>query len=165
MATPQKTYFISRMGLTALLVGLIVSPLIGLGWRTQGHAESDTESPADSPEKPTQIGHSSFLSPHASPITVHGEHVFVANTPSDTVDVIAKSTREIFRRIDVGIDPVSIAVRPDDVEIWVANHVSDSVFPSRKMRPRNRSSSILNRYASPSRRRQGVGHTVCHCYQ
>ena len=31
------------------------------------------------------------------------------------------------RRIPVGIDPVSVAVRPDGREVWVANHVSDTV--------------------------------------
>ena len=53
--------------------------------------------------------------------------MFVVNTPSDTVDVIDAKSRKITRRIDVGIDPVSLAVRPDGRELWVANHVSDSV--------------------------------------
>ena len=29
--------------------------------------------------------------------------------------------------IHVGVDPVSLAVRPDGQEIWVSNHISDSV--------------------------------------
>ena len=53
--------------------------------------------------------------------------MFVANTPSDTVDVIDAKSRKIVHRIDVGIDPVSLALRPDGKELWVANHVSDSV--------------------------------------
>ncbi len=75
----------------------------------------------------TKIGHPSFLSPHADPIALHGNRVFVVNTPSDTVDVIDARTRRIVARVDVGIDPVSIAVRPDGKEVWVSNHVSDSV--------------------------------------
>ncbi|MFQ5731104.1 MAG: ankyrin repeat domain-containing protein [Planctomycetaceae bacterium] len=67
------------------------------------------------------------MSPHASPIAVSGGHVFVANTPSDTVDVISRTTKKIVARVKVGIDPVSIAVRPDGREVWVSNHVSDSV--------------------------------------
>ena len=77
--------------------------------------------------KPAKIGHPSFLSPHSRPIALHGDRVFVANTPADTVDVIDTRSRKVIHRIDVGIDPVCIAVRPDGREIWVANHVSDSV--------------------------------------
>jgi YVTN family beta-propeller protein len=77
--------------------------------------------------QPATIGHPSFLSPHSRPIAIHDKHVFVANTPADTVDVIERTSRKVVRRIDVGIDPVSVVVRPDGKEIWVANHVSDSV--------------------------------------
>ena len=78
-------------------------------------------------ESPTAVGHPTFMSPHASPIVVNGNYVFVVNTPSDTVDVIDTETRVIVKRINVGIDPVGIAVRPDGKEVWVANHISDSV--------------------------------------
>ena len=81
----------------------------------------------DSPRRPLGVGYPTFVSPHASPIAIHGGDVFVVNTPSDTVDVIDRETRKIRARINVGIDPVSIAVRPDGKEVWVSNHVSDSV--------------------------------------
>ncbi len=77
--------------------------------------------------EPVAVGHPSFMSPHASPIATDGGRVFVANTPSDTVDVIDVETRKILARVPVGVDPVSVAVRPDGKEIWVSNHVSDSV--------------------------------------
>ncbi|MEM7385268.1 MAG: hypothetical protein AAF514_10015 [Verrucomicrobiota bacterium] len=93
---------------------------IGLIAAGTGSAELDSSSRAN-------IGHPSLLSPHASPITCHGDRVFVVNTPSDTVDVIDVDSRKIVARVDVGIDPVSIAVRPDGREVWVSNHVSDSV--------------------------------------
>ena len=73
------------------------------------------------------VGHPGFLSPHAAPIVKSAGHVFVVNTPADTLDVIDASSRAVVARIHVGIDPVSLAVRPDGKEIWVANHVSDSV--------------------------------------
>ncbi|MBN00388.1 MAG: hypothetical protein CMJ77_14810 [Planctomycetaceae bacterium] len=73
------------------------------------------------------IGHPTFVSPHVEPIAVHGNFVFVANTPSDTLDVIDVDTKLVVKRIHVGIDPVSVVVRPDGKEIWVANHISDSV--------------------------------------
>jgi YVTN family beta-propeller protein len=81
----------------------------------------------DSPRRPLNVGHPTFASPHASPIAIHGGAVFVVNTPADTVDVIDAETQKIRTRIRVGVDPVSIAIRPDGKEVWVSNHVSDSV--------------------------------------
>jgi YVTN family beta-propeller protein len=66
-------------------------------------------------------------SPQCNPIAVLGNHVFVANTPAGTVDVIETRSRKVVKRIPVGIDPVSVVPRPDGKEVWVANHVSDSV--------------------------------------
>ena len=73
------------------------------------------------------VGHPGFLSPHAEPLAVVGGYLFVANTPADTVDVIEIASRQVVRRIPVGIQPVSVVARPDGREVWVANHVSDSV--------------------------------------
>jgi len=73
------------------------------------------------------VGHPTFVSPHTTPIAVHEQLVFVVNTPGDTLDVIDTITRSIVTRVNVGVDPVSVALRPDGKEIWVANHVSDSV--------------------------------------
>ena len=61
------------------------------------------------------------------PIARQGSFIYVANTPADTVDVLDTAARALVGRIHVGIDPVSIAVRPDGSEVWVANHVSDTV--------------------------------------
>ena len=80
-----------------------------------------------SPSEPAVIGHPSFLSPHSRPMALNGEHVFVANTPADTVDVIDRRTGRVVRRIAVGVDPVGLALRPDGKELWVSNHISDSV--------------------------------------
>ena len=86
-------------------------------------------SPATEPAAPhsPNVGHPTFVSPHAAPIALTSGHVFVVNTPADTVDVIDTETRDVFARVAVGIDPVSVAVRPDGAEVWVSNHVSDSV--------------------------------------
>lgn len=73
------------------------------------------------------VGHPTFLSPHSNPIASDGTRVFVANTPADSVDVIDAESRRVVARVNVGIDPVSLALRPDGRELWVSNHVSDSV--------------------------------------
>lgn len=79
------------------------------------------------PNAPLPVGHPLFSSPHANPIAILDDKVFVVNTPADTVDVIDVAKKEILHRIAVGIDPVCVVARPDGKEIWVSNHVSDSV--------------------------------------
>lgn len=74
-----------------------------------------------------EIQHSSHMSPHAKPIVLLDKHVFVVNTPADSVDVINVKTNKVVRRINVGIDPVGLAARPDGKQLWVANHISDTV--------------------------------------
>jgi YVTN family beta-propeller protein len=83
--------------------------------------------PSGTAQDPIVAGHPGFLSPHSSPIAVSGGRVFVVNTPADTVDIIDAANPAVISRINVGIDPVSVAVRPDGNEVWVSNHVSDSV--------------------------------------
>jgi len=90
--------------------------LVLFGW-SGGFAQADEAA----------IGHPSFLSPQARPILVHQERLFVANTAADTVDIIDTKTRKVIGRVDVGVDPVSLAIRPDGRELWVANHISDSI--------------------------------------
>ncbi len=84
-------------------------------------------SSAQSPLLEDPVGHPTFVSPHTSPIVARGGRVFVANTPADTVDVIDVASLTVMARVNVGIDPVSVAIRPDGRELWVSNHISDSV--------------------------------------
>ncbi|NCF89561.1 MAG: hypothetical protein GWQ05_01165 [Verrucomicrobiaceae bacterium] len=85
---------------------------------------SDVSDVSGAPRTP---GHPTLLSPHSDPLTVHKGKVFVVNTPADTLDVIDAATEQVLTRIPTGIDPVSVCVRPDGKEVWVSNHISDSV--------------------------------------
>ena len=93
---------------------------------SDGDGIGDNADP-DTPTFDTNIGHPVFASPHAKPIVINGSYAYVTNTPSDTVDVVAIASERVVARIDVGIAPVGLAVRPDGNEVWVAYHVSDSV--------------------------------------
>ena len=75
----------------------------------------------------TNTGKPTFMSPHARPIAINGMFVYVANTPADTVDVVHRVTRQVMTRINVGMDPVSVVARPDGLEVWVSNHISDTI--------------------------------------
>ncbi len=78
-------------------------------------------------QKFKKVGNPLLLSPHFKPIAYHDAKVYAANTNNDTIDVIDAVTGKVNKRINVGVDPVCVVVRPDGKEIWVSNHISDSV--------------------------------------
>jgi len=57
-----------------------------------------------------------------------GKLLFAANTPDDRLEVfrIKNNGLELLVSIPVGLEPVAVAARNDN-EIWVVNHLSDSV--------------------------------------
>ncbi|MCI0635319.1 MAG: hypothetical protein L0206_15610, partial [Actinobacteria bacterium] len=75
------------------------------------------------------VGFQTFTSPQANPIAASpdGAFVYVANTTSHTLDVISTATNTRVKTIDVGVEPAGVAVRPNGLEVWVSNHLSDSV--------------------------------------
>ena len=89
--------------------------------------------PWTSPHEP--VGRALFASPQAQPLalTPDGSRLYVAATTSGVVTVIDTAGPSVLvERLRVGIDPVAVAVRPDGAEVWVANHVSDSVSVNRQ---------------------------------
>ena len=124
MSKSRLTLLATMMLCAVVLCSMVVPGGTELGVSA---APSSDGKRGDSPRRPLRVGHPTFASPHASPIAVQGGDVFVVNTPADTVDVIDAKTRKVRTRINVGVDPVSVAVRPDGKEVWVSNHVSDSV--------------------------------------
>jgi DNA-binding beta-propeller fold protein YncE len=72
-------------------------------------------------------GQIAFMSPHSRPVVIHGNLVYVTNTPAATVDIFDKQSIQLVYRVHVGIEPVGLALRPDGSELWVANHLSDSI--------------------------------------
>ena len=123
----------TRVGLALTLTVLLCSGTFyaqdrgETGSPTPDRRSSRATATAGGPRPAVAVEHSSYMSPHAAPIAHSGGLVFVVNTPSDTVDVIDTGLRAVVTRVNVGIDPVGIAVRPDGKQVWVANHVSDSV--------------------------------------
>jgi len=68
--------------------------------------------------------------PHVTPLalTPDGSRLLAVNTPDQRLEVFALGTgRPVsLGAIPVGLDPVSVRARTDD-EVWVVNHVSDSI--------------------------------------
>jgi YVTN family beta-propeller protein len=68
--------------------------------------------------------------PHVSPLDVSpdGSTLFAVNTPDNRVELFdLESDMPLpIGSVSVGLDPVSVRARSDS-EIWVANHISDSI--------------------------------------
>lgn len=71
-----------------------------------------------------------FESGHVRPLALSadGSRLFAVNTPNNTLEVfnVTPSGLQLVARVPVGLEPVAVAVR-DANEVWVVNHLSDSV--------------------------------------
>ncbi|MCP3983273.1 MAG: hypothetical protein GY723_02735, partial [bacterium] len=80
-------------------------------------------------------GHQTYVSPQSNPIAfsecASSSWVFAASTTSNRIDVIRADTVSWSDQVAVGMDPVGLAVKPTETcggrELWVSNHISDSV--------------------------------------
>jgi len=108
------------MFLLFVLACLVAAPPLGAGARR-----------ADL--KPAKAGSGSFTlfeSGQVRPLALSpsGKFLFAANTPDNRLEVFRVENHGLEHRasIAVGLEPVAVAARNDD-EIWVVNHLSDSV--------------------------------------
>jgi DNA-binding beta-propeller fold protein YncE len=71
-----------------------------------------------------------FESGHVRPMALSPDRtrLFVTNTPDNTLEVfdITLAGLALRARVPVGLEPVAVAARSDS-EVWVVNHLSDSV--------------------------------------
>src|SRR6185369_16951062 len=116
------------------LIAAVLGSLTGCGSdAARGHdAGSDAPAPPDgavtSPlHTPARL---TFESGAVRPLAVSADatRVFVANTPNGSLDILRVTPAGLVAEgsVAVGIDPVAVAVR-NATEVWVVNHVSDSV--------------------------------------
>jgi YVTN family beta-propeller protein len=90
----------------------------------------------DPGELPTQTGAVTsppfleFETGHVRPIAMSpdGTRLFAVNTPNGTLEIFNITTSGLVfaTRVPVGLEPVAVAAR-DNTEVWVVNHLSDSV--------------------------------------
>jgi MYXO-CTERM domain-containing protein len=71
-----------------------------------------------------------FESGQVRPMAVSpdGSRLFACNTPNATLEIydVSASGLSLLASVPVGLEPVAVAAR-DDAEVWVVNHLSDSV--------------------------------------
>jgi DNA-binding beta-propeller fold protein YncE len=71
-----------------------------------------------------------FESGQVRPVALspNGTRLFAVNTPNNTLEIfnLASGGLTLEARVPVGLEPVAVAAR-NDLEVWVVNHLSDSV--------------------------------------
>jgi len=62
-------------------------------------------------------------------LSADGQYLYAANTPDNRLEVFAVHDLGLthLRSVPVGLEPVALAVSPTGDEVWVVNHLSDSV--------------------------------------
>jgi len=65
---------------------------------------------------------------HSLALSPDGNQLFVVNTPDNRLEIFDVSAEglSLVSSVNVGLEPVAVAARNDD-EVWVVNHLSDSV--------------------------------------
>lgn len=111
---PERTRFQPALTAVLLLVGLTMA---GTGEAARARPPHEA------------VGFQLFESPQVNPIVLDaaGARLYVANTTANTVTVFDTAFFYPIATVEVGLDPVSLAIRPNANELWVSNHVSDSV--------------------------------------
>jgi DNA-binding beta-propeller fold protein YncE len=117
-----------RLALAAVLGGLAAcSPDAPNGQDAEGDA---VESHAQAASAAAAQDKLTFESGPVRPLALSADktHVFVANTPNGSLDILRVTASGLVLEgsVKTGIDPVSVAIR-NPGEVWVVNHVSDSV--------------------------------------
>ena len=104
----------------------VFAPLLGAAYLVAFLSGVACGSP---PPEHEAAGAQLFESPQANPLIVSpdGTRLYAVLTTMGLVRVLDTANLGLVKVIHVGTDPVSVALRPDGSELWVANHVSDSV--------------------------------------
>src|SRR5437867_3005743 len=79
---------------------------------------------------PAAAGFVTFESGQVRPLALSpdGTHLFAVDTPDDSLEIftVGSGTLTHVDSVTVGLEPVAVAARTDS-EVWVVNHLSDSV--------------------------------------
>ena len=79
---------------------------------------------------PPDLDFVNYESSHVHPLAVSGSQLYAVDTADGRLAIFtiaADGSLALAGDVPVGLDPVSLAVRPGTNEVWVANHLSDSV--------------------------------------
>jgi len=81
------------------------------------------------PEGDTSFRNFETVPNRAVALSADEDHLFVLNVPDARLEIFAVAPDRLdpVSSVLVGLDPISLALSPDQDEVWVVNHLSDSV--------------------------------------
>jgi YVTN family beta-propeller protein len=82
-------------------------------------------------QMPADVDFRNYETAHVHPLGLSASHtqLYALNTPENRLAIFTASggTLTFAGDVPVGLEPVSLAVRPGTSEVWVVNHLSDDV--------------------------------------
>lgn len=114
--------------------GMLLPALVDIGWQMRGDAPTPRATTA--PPTPTPTATATRF-PVATPATVAGERIYVANFADHTVSVLDAGFFPNRRDVRVGRGPAGLAASPDGRRVYVANFHDGtvSILSTRLERP------------------------------
>jgi DNA-binding beta-propeller fold protein YncE len=111
---------------SALFTGMLVAGMSACVWQEDPPPRQSESRAAVSDPSTYALFESGQVRPLA--LSPSGQLLFAANTPDNRLEVFGVGPGGLSHRgsIPVGLEPVSVAARSDE-EVWVVNHLSDSV--------------------------------------
>ncbi len=95
-----------------------------------GSSSKNTKNLSNTLDLESKSVYVNFESGHVRPLALShdGNTLFAVNTPSNTIEIfdITDSGLKHAFTVPVGMEPVAVAVKSDS-EVWVVNHLSDSI--------------------------------------
>ncbi len=113
----------SRLGWSCCLVTL------ALGACTSDSSEGESVAPITKlPQSPSSYTLFESLQVRPVALSPSGKYVFATNTPDNRLEIfrVDHGSLKSIGSVAVGLEPVAVAARTDN-EVWVVNHLSDSV--------------------------------------
>src|SRR3954465_8533719 len=125
---PQQSYRSLVVALMAFVAFAFLAALLYVPG-----ASRPSEAPADTKARGQSKAASSFTlfeSGQVRPLALSPDrqHLFAVNTPDNRLEIFRVQSNRLIHTasIPVGVEPVAVAARTDH-EVWVVNHLSDSV--------------------------------------
>ncbi len=119
-------------------LGLVILPAIAVSACMAGSSDDATSGAsaveakrppvAKVPQSPEPFTTFESLQVRPLALSADGKTLFALNTPDNRLEIFQVTDRGVkaLASVEVGLEPVALALRGDS-EVWVVNHLSDSV--------------------------------------